>query len=165
MKAILYLLAAGLLFATVVKSQTTINLQEGEVVTIKTLDTLNSDKNAEGEIFYLEVVNDVIVNNKVVITKGSKATAMITKSIKRGVMGKGGELEFSLDYVKSVDGQNIKLRNPSAGVQGKSKQTEAIVGAAAVHPVFLIMKGKAAIIPGGTIYSAYVEKSYQVQVQ
>lgn len=58
------------------------------------------------------------LNNVVVIAKGTPATGQVSQAEKRGGWGKSGTLAFSIDYVKAVDGSNVRLRASSA--QGAS---------------------------------------------
>jgi hypothetical protein len=84
-------------------------------------------------------------------------------------MGRAGRLDVSLDYVRSVFGEKIRLRgvqNTKAGGH-VGAMTGAMVATAVVFwpaaPLFLFMKGKDVKIPQGHEVTVYVNGDQQVQ--
>jgi hypothetical protein len=78
-------------------------------------------------------------------------------------MGRGGKLNFSVDYVKLSDGTNCKVR-ASAARQGKDKTGTVIAGTVLVSPLFLLMHGKDVDIPKGTGFTAYIDGEHEISV-
>lgn len=156
----LFLSLAIILAGFVAQAQTT--LQEGTVVQVRLLETLSSGTCNQGEIVNLEVVEDVTVNGKVVIAKGAKVTGAVVLCQPKRSMGRKGELDFTVDYVVAVDGQNIRTRS-MAGGDGKDRVGGIVAAAAIVTPFLLFVKGKDVVIEKGTTFSVYVDQNYQIK--
>ena len=90
----------------------------------------------------------------VVAKEGSKAFGEVTNAKKAGMMGKAGELNVRLDYVKVGDSK-IKLRGTKAK-EGESGQTGAIVLTVLFGPIGLIKHGKDIDVKQGTALKAFV---------
>lgn len=137
-------------------------LQEGTVVEVKLLETLGSGTCKQGEIVNLEVVEDVLVGDKVVIEKGAKVTGTVVLCQEKRTMGRKGELDFSVDYVTAVDGQNIRTRSVAGG-DGKDRVGGIVAAAAIVNPFLLFIKGKDVVIEKGTTFSVYIDQNYEIK--
>ncbi len=142
-------------------SQEEITLQEGTIVKIILMENLDSKVSKVGDIVNLEVEEDVIVDGKIIIKKGDKAVGKISKSNKAKWAGKKGELDFTIDYVNSFLGKNIRTGSNNDS-DGKSRMGGVIAGAAVLGaPILLLIRGKNAIINKGTVFSVYVDKDYK----
>ncbi len=90
------------------------------------LDTLVSTKTAvPGQQFQLTVAEDVLINNKILIVKGTPATGEVIHAQKAKGFGKAGELLVTIRYI-DLNGQRIKMRSFQP-YQGSSKATTALV--------------------------------------
>jgi len=78
----------------------------------------------------------------------------VTNVQKAGMLGKGGELNMRLDYLK-VGTARIHLRGTKGG-EGKSGTGGAIALSLLVSPLFLLLKGKEIKVTKGTPLHAYV---------
>jgi hypothetical protein len=72
-------------------------------------ETLSSGISKSGQTFRLTVAENVTVDGKIVITKGALATGRITAVRKKSFPNSNGKLEFAVDSVQAIDGQNIIL--------------------------------------------------------
>jgi len=72
-------------------------------------ETLSSGISKSGQTFRLKVAENVVVNGNVVIAKGAPATGRITAVKKKIFATSNGKLEFVVDSVQAIDGQNITL--------------------------------------------------------
>ena len=72
-------------------------------------ETLSSGISKSGQTFRLTVAENVTVDGKVVITNGALATGRITAVRKKSFPNSNGKLEFAVDSVQAIDGQNITL--------------------------------------------------------
>lgn len=136
-------------------------LQQGTPINVKLMEDLNSKKAEEGETILFEVADDVILNDRVLIRKGCKARGTITKAQGSKMLGKKGELNFSIDYVTMQTGKIIKVTT-EINKAGKSRGGAAVAGAIVASPLFLLVKGKQVKYEAGKIFSVYVEKDYEL---
>jgi hypothetical protein len=67
---------------------------------MKTLEALSSKTARVGDPVALEVTEDVRINGRVVVARGSKAHGEITLVKKSGMGGKAGDLAIRPDYVQ-----------------------------------------------------------------
>jgi hypothetical protein len=129
-------------------------LREGEDVNLQFADDLSSKTASEGDSVALVLVDDLKVGGVVVAKAGSHAVGEVTKAEKSGMMGKAGELNLRLDYLKAGDNK-IKLRG-SKGKEGESGTTSAVVLTVLFGPIGLIKHGKNVEIKKGQALHAYV---------
>jgi len=135
-------------------------LKEGAEVNLKLAQALSSKTAAVGDSVEMVLDQDLIVNTFLVAKKGSRAVATISNAKKAGMVGKGGELNLRLEYLKAGD-TKVKLR----GAQGKNgdSKTGATVGLVLAFGVLGFMKhGKQAEVKEGTPVKAYVDEDVQV---
>lgn len=103
------------------------------------------------------VVDDVLVNGAVVIQRGSRVMATVTEAQPKGLLGKAGKLNVSLDHARSVLGEKIALRaikeNQGSGSGG---DITSIATSLLTAPFMLFMKGKDVTFLKGTEVTAYV---------
>jgi len=145
----------------IVVSAQKIKLQEGTSMRIAIRQELNSKTAEVGDIIDLEVVDDVDVDGVVVIKSGTPAKGEITEASKAKMLGKPGKIDFIVNFTRSVDGQNIRLRS-NRKFSGNSSTGGVIAAAAIVNPLFLLIKGKNISIKPGQNFTAYIDKDYTI---
>lgn len=129
-------------------------LREGTDVPLKFAQALSSKSAAEGDPVAFILDEDLKVGDVVVAKAGSKAFGEVSNVKKSGMMGKAGELNVRLDYLKVGDSK-IKLRG-TKDREGASGTTGAIVLTVLFGPIGLIKHGKNIDIPQGSALKAYV---------
>lgn len=129
-------------------------LREGEDVYLKFAQDLSSKTAADGDPVALVLVDDLKVGNIVVAKAGSHAFGEVTNAKKSGMMGKAGELNLRLDYLKVADAK-IRLRG-TKGKEGESGTTGAVVLTVLFGPIGLIKHGKNVDIKEGSALHAFV---------
>jgi hypothetical protein len=129
-------------------------LRDGTDVNLQFAQDLSSKTSSEGDPVTLTLVDDVKVGDIVVAKAGSKAIGEVTKAEKSGMMGKAGELNIRLDYLKVGDAK-IKLRG-TKGKEGESGTTGAVVLTVLFGPIGLIKHGKNVEIKQGQALHAFV---------
>ncbi len=82
-------------------------------------EPLSSKTSKSGQTFRLVAAEDVLVNGKIVVAKGSSATGRITL-VEKGNINVYGKVEVTVDSVRAVDGHNIPLEG-SLAVNGIGK--------------------------------------------
>lgn len=158
-----------LIFALLISCQASFaysqkTIQEGTVVRVRLLETLDSRSANNGDMVILEVSDPIMVDGTTLIESGAKVTGKITESVKNKNLGRKGKLDFTIDFVKAVDGQNIPLTsNIKQG--GKDGVVGVVAAAALINPLALFIKGKAAVINKGAEYNCYVARSVSINIK
>jgi hypothetical protein len=129
-------------------------LREGEDVNLTFAQDLSSKTSSEGDPVALTLVDDLKVGNVVVAKAGAHAFGEVTRAEKSGMMGKAGELNLRLDYIKVGD-VKIRLRG-TKGKEGASGTTGAVVLTVLFGPIGLIKHGKNVEIKQGQALKAFV---------
>ena len=131
---------------------------DGEKVRLILSDDISSASANRGDRVNFTVAEDLKVGDVVIIAKGSTAAGTITEAKKKGMLGQGGKLLMSMDQVKAVDGQNIRLRATS-GREGDEKLGKTVAIAVLAGPFALLVKGKDTVATKGTEYTAYIDET------
>ena len=129
-------------------------LREGVEVPLVFADDLSSKTAAEGDPVVLVLDSNLKVGDVIVAKAGDKAFGEVTNAKKSGMMGKAGELNVRLDYLKDGDNK-IRLRGTKAK-EGASGTTGAVVLTVLFGPIGLIKHGKNIDIKKGSALTAYV---------
>ncbi|WP_255483758.1 hypothetical protein [Granulicella sp. 5B5] len=129
-------------------------LREGEDVNLQFADDLSSKTASEGDPVALILTDDLKVGGVVVVKAGAHAFGEVTKAEKSGMMGKAGELNLRLNYLK-VGETKVQLRG-TKGKEGESGTTGAVVLTVLFGPIGLIKHGKNVEIKKGQLLHAYV---------
>ncbi|HEX9199317.1 MAG TPA: hypothetical protein VF865_07150 [Acidobacteriaceae bacterium] len=129
-------------------------LRDGTDVSLAFAQDLSSKTSSEGDPVVLTLTDDLKVGDVVVAKAGSKAFGEVTKAEKSGMLGKAGELNLRLNYLKVGD-TKIKLRG-TKGKEGDSGVTSTVVLTVLFGPIGLIKHGKNVEIKQGQALHAYV---------
>ncbi|HEX7312769.1 MAG TPA: hypothetical protein VF297_02555 [Pyrinomonadaceae bacterium] len=136
-------------------------LPDGTELTVVTTEEITSKTATEGDALNFKVDEDVKVNGKVVITKGTLVKGEVSNAKKSGRMGKGGQLSIRILSTESVDGQKVKLR-ASKGKEGDDKTGTTVALVVLFGPLGFLKKGKDAKIKEGTRIKAYTDEEKKV---
>ena len=135
-------------------------LPQGTSVRLRTLSPLSSIDNKTGDRFDLEVSEDVLLNGRVVIPRGSPGKGEITLVKKKGMWGKSGKLETRVLSVRA-NGMDIPLRGTVAD-KGDTG-TAGVVGSILVLPIAgFFVTGTSATLPQGTGVTGLTESDLPV---
>jgi hypothetical protein len=129
-------------------------LRDGTDVNLVFAQDLSSKTSSEGDPVVLTLADDLKVGDVVVAKAGDKAFGEVTKAEKSGMMGKAGELNLRLTYLKAGD-TKIKLRG-TKGKEGESGTTGAVVLTVLFGPIGLIKHGKNVEIKQGQSLHAFI---------
>jgi hypothetical protein len=129
-------------------------LADGTDVALTFDQDLSSKTAAEGDPVTCVLAEDLKVGDVIVAKAGSKAIGEVTNAKKAGMMGKAGELNIRMDYLKVGD-TKVKLRG-SKGKEGQSGTTSAIVLTVLFGPIGLIKHGHDIDIKKGAALKVYV---------
>lgn len=136
-------------------------LPQGTTVRLRTLMPLSSQDAKVGQPVDLEVAEDVMLNGRVVIPRGSPASGDVTLVKKKGMWGKSGKLEARVLSVRA-NGANVSVRG-TIGDKGDTG-TAGVIGAVVVLPIAgFFVTGTSASLPAGTGATATLEADLPVQ--
>jgi hypothetical protein len=131
-------------------------LRQGTQIRLTVVSPVNTKEHRVGKRVELQVADDIMVNNKMVLAKGTPAFGELTLSKKSGSFGKSGKMAGRVLYIKNGN-ENIPVTG-NFDDRGKSG-TGATVGVAVVAGVFsAFVKGKNAVLEAGTEMTATVER-------
>jgi hypothetical protein len=140
-----------------------ITLLEGTEIEIKLIEELDSKNARIGDPVRLRVNEDIYCENVLTIREGTKVKASVTVAEKRGMLGKAGKVDFSLNSVSTINNREIPLRAVKNN-EGKNRQVGVIAGTLLLSPLFLLMKGKDVKIEAGKIFTAFVDDDIEIEV-
>jgi hypothetical protein len=132
-------------------------LQEGTIIKAALTKSINGKEVNVGDIVELELSEDIVISDKVAVSKGAKVTGLVTEAERAKSLGRKGKLAFSIDYLYMANGKVIKLRS-QIEKNIKSSTTAVVAGAVLLAPVALFIHGKNAKYEKGEVFSAYVDK-------
>lgn len=147
-----------------------VTIPASTLVTVHTLEPLDSKTAQEGDTVQFAVTDDVMVGDVVAIPRGMEATGTITKARKSGRFGKDGKIEITYHSVRAADGTPVSL---IIGEKAKEeyKRTAGAVGASAAGAIILgpvglvgglFVHGNDVEIPAGTDMMAETEANTEV---
>jgi hypothetical protein len=136
----------------------TIVLKEGTPILLRTTKKLVSGKEPEGSTVHYTVARDTLGRDRQILVEyGAHAYGKVTESRKRGMLGRNGKLEFTVESVEAVDGTTIPLRG-SEEASGKSNKGVVIATALLLTVLAVFVYGRDVEIPEGTEVAAYVDR-------
>ncbi|MGD0347657.1 MAG: hypothetical protein ABSA85_12915 [Terracidiphilus sp.] len=131
-------------------------LAEGSDVYLTFDEDLSSKTAQEGDSVAFVLSEDLKVGDVVVAKAGTRALGEVTNAQKSEMMGKGGELNIRLDYLK-VGTARVHLRGTKGG-EGNSGLGGAIALSMLVGVFGLLHHGKEIKVQRGTPLHAYVSE-------
>ena len=141
-----------------------VKLSAGTSIPLETVNTIDADNLTDGQIIDFRVMTDIKVGNQVLIKAGSIAKGQVLSYKKSGMVGIPGKLEIQIKSVKSVDGQEVFLTGGNINKEGDSKLVLSIALSLLICPLFLLMKGKSAVVPAGMQVASTVASDVNVNL-
>lgn len=148
-----------------------VEVKEQSLIKIRLLTTLDSSANQVGDIVRYRVVEDLMVDGRVVVPKGAEGFGRVTEVVTAGSVGRDGRVVIDFGAVPALDGSGIPIRISERATE-KNRSLELAAGASMAglmllgSPVGLVggyfVKGKDVQIPVGTEF--YVETARTTQV-
>jgi hypothetical protein len=97
-----------------------ITIPAGMVVTVRLIDSIDSDITGEGERFRASVDDPIVVDNQVVIPRNADATVQVVRVDQAGAVRGSDEVSLKLFDI-TVDGRSYELATNYAEVKSKGK--------------------------------------------
>jgi hypothetical protein len=136
---------------------------DGTEIEIALTNNVSGQEANVGDLVDFTVLRPIQLNGVTIFEKGASARGRITTAKKSGRWGKAGKLEWAMQDVQAVDGSRVPARFTKRLIGDSSGGTVAVAAVATavfLGPVALLWglkKGKAAIIPAGNRYTAFVQ--------
>jgi hypothetical protein len=154
----LWLAAALAITSAGTASAAQVKLSERTSVRVRLLETLVSGGKKKGEEVRFEVVEDVLgPQHEVLISRGTPVFGTIQRSSGRGMFGKPGKLEISVDKTHAADGTKVPLRATEAK-SGRNNSGAAIATAVLLAPIALFVHGRDVRMEKGKELVAFVDE-------
>jgi hypothetical protein len=110
----------------------TVTIPEGMIVTVRTIDSVDSATASTGQTFRASLDAPVVVNDHVVLPKGLNARLRLTEANSAGKFKGRSELTISLDAI-TYQGKSYSFKTSDVQEQGGSrgKRSAAVIGGGA----------------------------------
>lgn len=144
-----------------VQAATTVQVPPGTAIMLTTAATLKADDLNVGDRVAFTVMQDVVVNGKVVIKAGATAFGEVVSSKKNNFLGIPGAIGVSLRTVTTADGKSVPI-SASKHVEGDDKMIVSIGLSLVCCILFALMKGGEAVIPAGTAVDGVTTMAVEV---
>lgn len=122
-------------------------IPQGTVVLVETLYPVSSADFKLNNTIAFSVARAVVVDDVLLIPRGTVARAKIVKVKKAGSFGRGGALTFDMEHIVAIDGTRIPVQL-TAAAEGGNKSGVLAVGAAATSALIFPYTAPAAIVWG-----------------
>ena len=145
-------------------------IPQGQPVLIKLLKKLDSSSTQKGYKAEIEIAKDILIDNQLVVAKGSRTHGIVTEVTPAGRLGRDGKITLELQGIKALDGTVVPLVFDEKTRRLNESLQWAIGAGLAGFIVFgpvgalgaVFVHGKDAIIPEGT--ELYVATGADVRV-
>lgn len=150
----------------------TVKLPPGAAVIVETLYPVSSADFKVNNTIAFSVTKPVIVDDALIIPRGTIARAKIVHVKKAGAFGRGGALTFEMERIIAIDGTKIPVQL-SAAAEGGNRTGMMAAGAAATTalifpytaPAALVWgfkKGDDAVVRGSKQFAAVIKNEIEV---
>ncbi len=134
-----------------------VTMKAGSIVSVEVMENIHSSFNTQGEIVYMQVVDEVRVDGMTVLPKGARVEAEVGGVEGTGMMGKSGGINFHPIRILASDGQWLPLDPTNFGDAGEGAGIGAIVF------IGVFAKGRPGFVPRGTNYRVTIRRDTEVE--
>lgn len=150
----------------------TVKLPSGSAVIVETLYPVSSADFKLNNTIAFSVARPVIIDDALIIPRGTIARAKVVRVKKAGSFGRGGALTFEMERIIAIDGTKIPVQL-SAAAEGGNRTGMMAAGAAAttalIFPytapaaiVWGFKKGDDAVVRGNKQFAAVIKNEIEV---
>lgn len=132
-------------------------------IVINLADTVSTENVTLGTTVQFTVANDVKdASGNILVRTGAPVSAVVSSATSKARIGKSGEVTVENFSATAVDGTIIPLSG-SISEKAQPKKKLSITLSVLVCPLFLLMRGKDAIIPAGTQQTVYTTSDVSIK--
>jgi hypothetical protein len=170
------ILAVSLLLISFKSPQTKLLLKSGTPCQVQINQDISSENFTTGQVFSCRVVSDVKVEGKTVISAGAAARGQVVIATKARGLGREGSITLSVKSLQAVDGQEVLINSNVLSRAGDNRELIAwgcaiggCVGSILIYPLvlsplMLLIKGKNATFPSGTIFDSTIATNVEILI-
>jgi len=125
----------------------------GELVT-----PLNSKVAKKNDPVIFKLAQNLIINNAVILEKGTSGKAVVTRAHKATYFGQGGGIGFKPESIKTVNGVEIPLTFEVLKRGSAVNDANMVVATVGLGVFAAFFHGKNQTFPAGTRFKFFVEK-------
>jgi outer membrane lipoprotein SlyB len=105
----------------------------GTVVSVRTVDPINSDKSNVGDSYRATLEDPIVVDGRTIAPKGADVTLRVARVEQAGLTGTE-DVSLELAQIKTADGRTYDVRSTDAKVSAKNRNSDniKIIGGTAV---------------------------------
>ncbi|HLJ83610.1 MAG TPA: hypothetical protein VKT51_05500 [Candidatus Eremiobacteraceae bacterium] len=129
------MLVFALFAPSIATAATVVTVPGGTQVPVQVVEPISSSNANVGDVFQITTAKDIVVNNWIVIPKGSPGQGEVISVDRAGSHGHPGSLGLQVDYVYSADGGKVKLSNISHANQAEGNSGAASTATIASYVV------------------------------
>lgn len=129
------------------------SIPAGTSVTLRIKQPVSSRTAKRGDLFEIELVNDIYIDAAPVIPAGTKGVAQVVHASPKGFGGRAGELIVAARYLEA-SGRRISLRKTKFSSAGSDNAGAAIATTIAAPVIGLFVTGTSVDLPIGGIIVA-----------
>ncbi len=137
------------------------SIPAGTSVTLRIKQPVSSRTAKRGDLFEIELVNDIYLGATPVILAGTKGMAQVVHASPKGFGGRAGELIVAARYLEA-GGRRIVLRKTKFSSAGSDNAGAAIATTIAAPVIGLFVTGTSVDLPVGGIIVAETAEPYAV---
>jgi hypothetical protein len=152
------------IFSVVSYAQKKVTLKTGTIIPLQSVRQVKAADVNEGEYVDFRVVNDIMVDNHVVIEKGSIVKGVVNEACKSTIAGTKGRLVININQITLASGEHVYCSNSAARIYGKNRTPLAVITGLFVWPCIFI-PGTKAVMPEGYEVHAYVAANTEISVK
>jgi len=133
---------------------------EGTEIPIRFEEKLSSSTSVTGDRFTISLAENVTLPDGVVLKEGYRGVGEVSSAEKRGFVGKAGELNLRLDYLR-IGETRVRLRSNKAQ-QGKGSLGTSIALTVLFGPLGLLKRGADIEVQKGQEITAFVDSDTEI---
>ena len=127
-------------------------------IPLETTTPLSSKTSVKGDLVALRTTNDVLIDGRIIVPKGTPATGQVSDARAKGALGMSGKLLVQPLYL-TIGNTIVRLEGRTANKGTVS--AGAVIGMAVLTPGFT---GRSATIPAGARLAAFVARNTVVTI-
>ena len=135
-------------------------LAAGTDLPLRLMETLDSQTNVKGDVFAMEIAQDIEVGGAVILPQGTPVFGEISFAARKGAFGQSGKLEARLLYAE-VNGRPVRL-NGQLRQYGAGAPTATAIGIAAIGTLAFVITGKRARMEQGSELTVRLDRPVQL---
>jgi len=133
-----------------------VKVPEGLDMPMRLEEKLSSQTSTEGDRFQVSLAEDVKLPDGTVLKAGYRGVGEVTHARKNGMLGRAGELNVRLLYLKVGD-EKLRLR-ATKGAEGRGNVANQIVGVVLIGVFAAVIKGHSVDLAKGTSIAAFADQ-------